>query len=78
MSALVSVALFYTTTDIFLWDVPGDVLAAPASALCGWKGVNPPLQRRRPGPGRRTVFRLVAFLGQCGLITLMRFRKGSF
>ena len=22
-----------------LWDLPGDVLAAPASALCGWKGV---------------------------------------
>ena len=22
-----------------LWGVPGDVLAAPASALCGWKGV---------------------------------------
>ena len=21
------------------WDVPGDVLAAPASALCGWTGV---------------------------------------
>ena len=23
-----------------LWDVPGGVMAAPASALCGWKGVN--------------------------------------
>ena len=23
-----------------LWYLPGDVLAAPASALCGWKGVN--------------------------------------
>ena len=21
------------------WDLPGDVLAAPESALCGWKGV---------------------------------------
>ena len=26
--------------DSLLWDLPGDVLAAPASALCGWKGVN--------------------------------------
>ena len=40
MSVLVSVALFYTMTNILLWDPPGDVLAAPASALCGWKGVN--------------------------------------
>ena len=40
MSILVSVALFYTTTNTLLWDLPGDVLAAPASALCGWIGVN--------------------------------------
>ena len=26
-------------TDTLLWDMPGDVLAAPASALCGWTGV---------------------------------------
>ena len=39
MSVLVSVALFYTMTDTLLWDLPGDVLAAPASALCDWKGV---------------------------------------
>ena len=24
---------------VLFWDVPRDVLAAPASALCGWKGV---------------------------------------
>ena len=30
-------------TNTLLWDLPGDVLAAPASAMCGWKGVNPPL-----------------------------------
>ena len=40
MSVLVSFALFYTVTDTLFWDLPGDVLAAPASALCGWKGVN--------------------------------------
>ena len=40
MYILVSVALFYTMTNAQLWDLPGDVLAAPASALCGWKGVN--------------------------------------
>ena len=40
VSVLVSVALFYTTTNTHLWDLPGDDLAAPASALCGWKGVN--------------------------------------
>ena len=40
MSALVYVALFYTMTDTLLWDLPGYVQAAPASALCGWKGVN--------------------------------------
>ena len=39
MSVLVSFAVFYTVTDALLWDVPGDVLAAPASALCGWNGV---------------------------------------
>ena len=26
--------------NTLLWYLPGDVLAAPASALCGWKGVN--------------------------------------
>ena len=31
-----SVALFYTMTDTLFWDLPGDALAAPASALCGW------------------------------------------
>ena len=40
MSILVSVVLFYTMTNTLLWDLPGDVLAAPASAVCGWKGVN--------------------------------------
>ena len=40
MSILVFVALFYTMTDTLFWDLPGHVLAAPASALCGWKGVN--------------------------------------
>ena len=39
MPVLVSVALFYTMTHTLLWYLPGDVLAAPASALCGWKGV---------------------------------------
>ena len=37
MSVLVSFALFYTVTDTFFWDLPEDDLAAPASALCGWK-----------------------------------------
>ena len=37
----------YTVTQLIgcntlLWYLPGDVLAAPASALCGWKGVNSP------------------------------------
>ena len=40
MSILVYVVLFYTMTNTLLWDLPGDVLAAPASALCGWNGVN--------------------------------------
>ena len=40
MSILVSIMLFYTVTGHLLWYLPGDVLAAPASALCGWKGVN--------------------------------------
>ena len=35
MSVLVSCPLFYTVTDDVLWDLPGDVLAAPALALCG-------------------------------------------
>ena len=39
MSVLVSFALFYTVTDSLFRDLPGDVLAALASALCGWKGV---------------------------------------
>ena len=39
-SLLVSIALFYTMTNTLVWDAPGDVLAASASALCGWKGVN--------------------------------------
>ena len=41
MSILVSVALFYTMTNTLSWDVPGDVLAAPESALYGWIGVIP-------------------------------------
>ena len=40
MSILVPVALFYTMTDTLFWDLPGHVLAAPASALCAWTGVN--------------------------------------
>ena len=40
MSILLSVVLFYTLTDTLLWDLPGNVLAAPASALFGWEGVN--------------------------------------
>ena len=39
MSVDVSFAVFYTVADSLFWDLPGDVLAAPASALCGWKGV---------------------------------------
>ena len=39
MSVLVSAALFCAVTDTLYWDVPGHVLAAPASALCGWTGV---------------------------------------
>ena len=27
-------------TNTLLWDLPGDVLAAPASTLCGWRGAN--------------------------------------
>ena len=38
MSIPVSVALFYTMTNTLLWDLPGAVLAAPASALRGWQG----------------------------------------
>ena len=35
--------LLYCCSDFcfILWDVPGVVLAAPASALCGWIGVTP-------------------------------------
>ena len=36
----ISLVLFYTMTITLLWDLPEDVLAAPASALCGWTGVN--------------------------------------
>ena len=37
---LVFFALFYTVTDTFFWDLPGEIAAAPASALCGWKSVS--------------------------------------
>ena len=39
MSVCVSFAVFWTAADILVWDVPGDVPAAPGSALCGCKGV---------------------------------------
>ena len=39
MFVLVSGALFEIVTNSLSWDLPGDVLAAPASALWGWKGV---------------------------------------
>ena len=38
-SILIYGAVFYKMTTTLSWDLPGDVLAAPASALCGWKGV---------------------------------------
>ena len=31
---------FFTFSNSYWWDLPGDVLAAPESALCGWEGVN--------------------------------------
>ena len=31
--------VLHSDTDTLLWYLPGDVLAAPASALCGWTGV---------------------------------------
>ena len=40
MSVLVSIAVFFTVTDSLLWDLSGCVLAAPASALCGWTGLS--------------------------------------
>ena len=36
---LVSILLFSTVTQHSGWYLPGDILAAPASALCGWKAV---------------------------------------
>ena len=39
MCVLVSSMLFYTVIDTLFWDLPEDVPAAPAPALCGWKGV---------------------------------------
>ena len=40
------------------WDVPGDVLAAPESALCGWIGVIPLSDE---GVGVRVWFRVSSF-----------------
>ena len=31
--------MYFTLSDCVFWDLPGDVLAAPASALRGWMGV---------------------------------------
>ena len=39
MSILVFFAVIYTVIDYLVWDLPRDSLAAPSSALCGWKGV---------------------------------------
>ena len=39
MSVLVSFAGFFTVIDTLFWDLPGEILAAPASALWPWKGV---------------------------------------
>ena len=39
MSVLVSCACFNTATVNLFWDLPGDVLAASASALCDCKSV---------------------------------------
>ena len=39
MSVLVPTAVYHTLPDTLFWDLPGVLLAAPASALCGWKGV---------------------------------------
>ena len=39
LAYLLSAVLSSTMTNTLLWDLPGDVLAAPASALCGWNGV---------------------------------------
>ena len=57
------------------WDLPGDVLAAPESALCGWIGVIllslcpvPPVP---PHPGQAGMLALPTFLflrGQIGLV----------
>ena len=30
--------VLHSGTDTLFWGLPGDVLAAPASALCGWAG----------------------------------------
>ena len=84
MSILVSVVLFHTMTDTLLWDLPGAVLAAPASALCGWKGVLTPGGPRarcntspsdRPLPPvilSRSLSPVFAIVGSCwpGLATL--------
>ena len=32
-------SIYLSLANTLLWDVPGNVLAAPASALCGWIGV---------------------------------------
>ena len=75
MPVLDSVALFYTMTNTLLWDLPGDVLATPASALNGWKGGNslpPSLSIRRlglplaPGSGDGAMHALC-----CTLISFM-------
>ena len=49
MSVLISFALFHTVNDNLFWDLPGDVLAAPASALCGWYQKEEELRCFRPG-----------------------------
>ena len=88
MSVLVSGVLFYTMTNTVLWDLPGDVLAAPASALCGWKGVNSlslSLYTATLAPGSHctlhwfpAVLRLVNFSLPCGFTTIMQSKHGFF
>ena len=41
MSVHAYFAVVFTVTANLFWNLPGDVLAAPARALCGWKGIRP-------------------------------------
>ena len=90
MAVLVSVAFFYTGTDTLLWDLPGDVGAAPVSlegcerplclSLSGWHALAELRRKqamRHPGPPQvaNTHSRYASLQTSCSLQLAMRTRS---